>query len=244
MPNKIFLATLAADGIFLATGCLELGFSLIVRSQMNNAPQDGQEAVRNLLYQGFPLTAGIVNAAFILAAFFFTFPGLISPMRGWLKVGGYMITFCGLFTLCVGVYLWVMTLRVKESFFPTFVAQDPAVQQLIQKSVWAWTSRMKRQAPRLTRALQFECCGYFNHTTPAFVTDATCPSPAAAALISGCGTAISSFANVFIDNIFTAVFGMVGVDAVLILAIACLLKDRKERERYSHIDEKSGYRQI
>jgi hypothetical protein len=35
-----------------------------------------------------------------------------------------------------------------------------------------------------------------------------------------------------------------GVDAVLILATACLLKDRKERERYRHIDEKSGYRGI
>lgn len=35
-----------------------------------------------------------------------------------------------------------------------------------------------------------------------------------------------------------------GVDAILILCIACLAKDRKERERYRHIDEKSGYRQI
>lgn len=32
-----------------------------------------------------------------------------------------------------------------------------------------------------------------------------------------------------------------GIDVVLIMAIACLLKDRKERERYRHIDEKSGY---
>lgn len=57
---------------------------------------------------------------------------------------------------------------------------------------------------------QFNCCGYYNYTTPAFVTDLTCPSLAAAALLRGCGTAISSFGNVFIDNIFTAVFGMVG----------------------------------
>lgn len=135
MPNKVFLAALAVDIVFLATGCLELGFCLVVRSQMNNAAQDGQEAVRNLLYQSFPLTAGIVNAAFIIAAFVFTLPGLISPMRGWLKFGGYMVTVCGLFTLCVGVYLWVMTLRVKESFFPTYVAQDPTVQQLMQESV-------------------------------------------------------------------------------------------------------------
>ena len=136
MPNKVFLAALAADVVFLLTGCLELGFCLVVRSQMNNSPQDGQEAVRNLLYQDFPLIAGIVNAAFIIAAFVFTLPGLISPMRGWLKVGGYMVTSCGLYTLCVGVYLWVLTLKVKDSFFPTYAAQDPAVQLLMQDSVW------------------------------------------------------------------------------------------------------------
>lgn len=35
-----------------------------------------------------------------------------------------------------------------------------------------------------------------------------------------------------------------GIDAILVLSIACLLKDRKERERYRHIDEKSGFRQF
>lgn len=100
---------------------------------------------------------------------------------------------------------------------------------------------------------------------PAFVTDETCTSPAAAALSRGCATAISSFSNIHIDNIFTVVFGVVGkhlqtppvsnpdmlilhpptgIDAIFVLCIACLLKDRKERERYRHIDEKSGYRQI
>ncbi|UNI24187.1 hypothetical protein JDV02_009954 [Purpureocillium takamizusanense] len=221
MPNKVFLAALAADVLFLATGCIQLGFCLIVRGLMNDVPSDGTEAVRNLLYRRFPLTAGIVNAALIIATFVFTVPGMMSPVRGWLKAGGYLITICGLYTLCVGVFLWIMTLRIKDAFFETYVDQTPAVQSLIQDS--------------------FECCGYFNRTTPAFVTDNTCPSPAAAALLRGCATAISSFANIFIDNIFTAVFGMVGVDAVLILAIACLLKDRKERERYRHIDEKAGY---
>lgn len=135
MPNKVFLAALAANIIFLGTGCLELGFSLVVRSQLFNKPQDGQEAVRLLLYQGFPLTAGIVNASFIIAASVFTLIGLMSPMRGWLKAGGYAVALCGLFTLCVGVFLWISTLRIKDAFFPVYVDQDPVVQQLIQTSV-------------------------------------------------------------------------------------------------------------
>lgn len=35
-----------------------------------------------------------------------------------------------------------------------------------------------------------------------------------------------------------------GVDAVFILSIAALVKVRKERERYRHIDEKGGFQQF
>ncbi|QPH18839.1 hypothetical protein C2857_003939 [Epichloe festucae Fl1] len=224
MANNVFITTLGINILFLATGALQLGFSLIAKSQIGNQPKGGHEAILTLLFGMFPLTAGIVNGAFILATFAFTLLGLMSPMRAWLKAGGYMIVICGLFTLCLGVYLWVMTLRIKDGFFATYLVLKPDVQSLIQQS--------------------FQCCGYYNATTPAFITDPACPSPAAAALVRGCGSAISSFSNLSIDNVFTTLFGMVGVDAILILSIACLLKDRKERERYRNIDEKSGYRTI
>lgn len=74
------------------------------------------------------------------------------------------------------------------------------------------------------------------------MTDTTCTSPASAALMRGCAGPISSFANVFVDDIFTGVFGMAGVDLLLILATACLLKDRKEAERFRYIDAKSERR--
>ncbi|KAH7118425.1 hypothetical protein EDB81DRAFT_817410 [Dactylonectria macrodidyma] len=224
MVNKVFLATVVADILFLASGILELVFSLVGRSQMNDAPSDGEHATRNLLYQRFPFTAGIVNAAFILVTFAATLPGLVMPARSILKVSGYMVTLCAIFTMCVGIFLWVMTLKIREQFFDIYIAQEPEVQSLIQNT--------------------FECCGYFNSTAPAFVMDSTCTSPASGALLRGCATSIASFSNLHISNIFTVVFGIVGVDAIFILCIACLLKDRKERERYRHIDEKAGYRQI
>lgn len=55
----------------------------------------------------------------------------------------------------------------------------------------------------------------------------------------GCAAPISSFANVFVDDIFTAAFGMAGVDAALLLATACLLKERKEQARFRYIDQKA-----
>lgn len=135
MANKVFTTTLGISLLFLASGCLELGFSLVVRNMMSNRPESGQEAVRNLLYQMFPLTAGIANGAATLATFAFTLLGLMSPMRSWLKAGGYLITMCGLFTLCLGVYLWIMTLRLKDGFFPTYLELEPGVQSLVQQSV-------------------------------------------------------------------------------------------------------------
>ena len=149
-----------------------------------------------------------------------TIPGIVLPTRKWLKIGVVMTTVCAIFSMILGLWLWILTLETKESFQLLWLAQPAAVQDLMQT--------------------QFACCGYLNSTSPAFVTDATCPSPAAAALMRGCSAPITSYVNVFIDDIFTAVFGIVAVDAVFVVTAACLLKDRKERERFRHIDEKSS----
>jgi hypothetical protein len=72
----------------------------------------------------------------------------------------------------------------------------------------------------------------------------------------------STFANNFLDMIFTGAFGIVGmssmhdisvdtsltmgtgVDVALIFATMMLNRDRSEKERYRHIDEKTGARAI
>ncbi|ORY67275.1 uncharacterized protein BCR38DRAFT_153943 [Pseudomassariella vexata] len=222
MVNKVLAAFVAIDGLFATMGAVMLGFSVIVLNTCFNEPTEGEEAARDLLYRTFPLTAGIVNAIFTLLIFLVTLPALSTPARGWLKFAGYLIVADAIFTLIIGLDLWIITLRTKEVFHDIWIAQPAAIQDLLQT--------------------EFQCCGFFNSTSPAFVTDATCPSPAAAALLKGCSTPLTSFGNIFIDNIFTAVFGMVGIDVALIMATACLLKDRKERERFRYIDEKAGIR--
>lgn len=135
MPDKVFLTTLAADALFLATGGIQLGFCLVVQSHLNDVPKTGHEATRSFLYHEFPFTAGIVNGSFILVTFLLTIPGLLMSVRTWLKASGYMITVCGIFTLCIGVFLWILTLRVKEDLFPVFSSADESIQSLIQTSV-------------------------------------------------------------------------------------------------------------
>lgn len=155
-----------------------------------------------------------------------------------------MTTFSAMFSMIIGLYLWILTLKTKDDFAPLWMAQSAAVQDLMETTVSNSPlppPTFPLNNPKLTPLPppQFSCCGYFNSSSPAFVTNPTCPSPAAAALMRGCATPITSFANIFIDDIFTAVFGMVGIDAVFVMATACLLKERKERERFRHIDEKS-----
>ena len=71
----------------------------------------------------------------------------------------------------------------------------------------------------------------------------------------------SNFANSFLDLIFTAIFGLAGMwisylntltlrlmslgaDLALFLSVLVVLKDRAEKQRYRHIDEKNGFRGI
>ncbi|CAK7265209.1 hypothetical protein SEPCBS119000_001395 [Sporothrix epigloea] len=222
MANKVLIAYIVADILFAIMGGLMLSFSIIVKNELSTTglPADGVAVVRNLLYSRFPLTAGIINGIFYFVTFVCTIPAMIMSGRGWLAFSGYMVLITALFSLVIGLDLWIITLDIKEQFTPVWSAQTAQVQDLVQTA--------------------FGCCGYLNSTSPAFVTDSTCPSPAAAALVRGCATPISSFSNVFVDDIFTGVFGMVGICALLILATSCLSKDRKERKRFQYIDDKMG----
>lgn len=56
MANKIQVAYLVANGLFLLMGVFILAFSIIVTNIRGEDPSNGRQAARNLLYQGFPLT--------------------------------------------------------------------------------------------------------------------------------------------------------------------------------------------
>jgi len=113
-------------------------------------------------------------------------------------------------------------------------------------------------ATKMLTYVQFKCCGWMNSTSPPFVTDNVCPTAAAAAQQVGCVVPFWSFANSFLDIVFTSLFGIVGMsrqpiisrllltsvalDGILFLSTVVVLKDRAQKERYRLIDEKTGLR--
>lgn len=216
----VYSTFVIADFLFLAGGALILAYSLIEETNMTTAPTK-ETIVRNLLLIYSPNTAGIVNAGFIFFGFLVSIPGLILPStRGWLKFFGGMVVINALFTMIIGLTIWFHTLKTRSEFSGVYAALPSASQSLIQQSL--------------------DCCGYESSTSPMFVTDSVCTSASVAAMKGGCISPFSSKANVILDVIFTAAFGIVGVDAIVFLSILMLLQERKEQERYRHIDEKNG----
>lgn len=81
------------------------------------------------------VTAGVVNAIMIFATFALTLPAIAMPTRGWLKISSYLVVINALFSVVVGLYLWITTLRTKETFSPIWNAQTSQVQDEMQTAV-------------------------------------------------------------------------------------------------------------
>ena len=170
-------------------------------------------------------TAAGINAIFIFATFLLSLPAVMaSTHRLFLKIHGYMVVFCALFTMIVGLLIWFQTLKTRSNLAGVWGDQAAQVQSLLQQ--------------------KFQCCGYTNAQTPPFIKDNTCTNTLVANSLQGCVTPFSNFANNYLDLIFTAAFGIAAIDVLLLLSVACLVKDRKEKERFRLIDQKSDFAPI
>lgn len=140
--------------------------------------------------------------------------------RGWLRLQGFMTVFCALFTLILGLFIWYDTLQTGKNLNRVWGGLSTDMQSLLQQ--------------------RFRCCGYTDSQTPHFIVDALCTDSFTASQKQGCVGPFSVFANTHLDIIFTAAFGIVGVDVLLLLCTTMVIKYRNELKRYRHIDEKIG----
>ncbi|EEH06334.1 tetraspanin [Histoplasma capsulatum G186AR] len=224
MVNSILATFLVSEGLFVLGGALILAVALISKSQLGvEATLDNVAHI--LLLSHCPITPAIVNAGFIFFTFIISLPAImLGTVRVWLKIHGWFVVASGIFTLCLGLSIWFETLKTRSKLEIMWNAQPAAIQSLLQQ--------------------RFDCCGYLNSTSPPFQVDRICPNPLVAAQKAGCVGPFSNYANHFLDVIFTADFGVVAIDAILLLCIAIVLKDQKDRERYRQIDLKNGFETI
>lgn len=239
--NKLVLVFITFDALFVLGGAVIFAVVMMTRSSMNAGPTLNSVATDMLLSQS-PLTgtvlpirppyssqhtdttlgAATVNAIFIFTTFAVSLPAIIFPKnRILLNLHGWLVVICALFTLVVGLDIWYKTLKTRSNLAVAWGQQTAQTQSLLQQ--------------------RFNCCGYLNSTAPPFQKDTTCTNALVAAQKSGCVTPFSKFANQYLDIVFTADFGIVAIDVILLLCVAMVLKQRKEKERYRLIDEKLGW---
>jgi hypothetical protein len=86
MPNKVALAYMVSNFLFVLMGIFVLAFSVIVENIQNEEPLNGRQAARNLLYQRFPLRGKCDRCVQICVDKRWRLTEcsqLVSPMPGW-----------------------------------------------------------------------------------------------------------------------------------------------------------------
>lgn len=152
MRDNILLTYVIVDLLFVVSGGLLLIFALETESMTTDAPTVTTVA-RNLLLMQCPLSgpssnfikiengfnklvAAIGNAVLIFVTFLVSVPAMVMPMtRGWLKLHGYMVVVCAVFTLILGLSIWFETLKTRSRLATIWNNQPAATQSLIQQEV-------------------------------------------------------------------------------------------------------------
>jgi len=220
MPSGVTISFLVAEALFLGSGILLTVVTMLWKKEMATAPTVNS-AARMVLINHFPMQVLLANGILIFFTCLLSIPAMVMPTsRGWLKLHGWFVVICAIMTMVLGINEWLQTLTARANLATIWGTQPYTVQSLLQT--------------------KFQCCGYKDYKTPPFVLDSTCPSTAEAAKSMGCIGPFSVFAQTYLNLIFTAAFGIVGLDMVLVLCLAMLVKKRKEILRYRRIDEKRG----
>ncbi|RPB23954.1 hypothetical protein L211DRAFT_837823 [Terfezia boudieri ATCC MYA-4762] len=220
MPSGVTTTFIIAEALFLGTGVMIAVATVLWMKEVNNAPTTSSVA-RLILISHFPMQALLANAIMIFITTLNSVPALLMPTsRVWLKFHGWLVVLCAIFTLILGLNEWLQTLTTRANLLTYWGQQPDNVQSLVQE--------------------KFNCCGYTNYTTPPFITDSVCPSAEIAAARGGCVGPFAQYAERFLNLVFTAAFGVVGLDMLLLLSLAMVIKRRKESLRYRRIDEKRG----
>lgn len=222
MKNYILAVFNFFNVAFLFSGVLILTY--VVLAEKERAEVRTIENVSNWVVMKIcPMKTAIVNAALIFITFMVAIPALFKPLsRGCLRIHGWLIVLCAILTLVIGLTIWYNTLRTIANFGELWNKETIEVQALLQS--------------------RFNCCGYNNSPSSLpFIQGETCPDAVVAALKGGCVGPMSSYANKYLGRLFTTAFGFVGLDVVLLLCAAVVLKQREEMARYLAAREKNDW---
>lgn len=174
--TRLSLGFAAANLLYGASGVVILVASLIFSNKINqNIVNSKSVAATALALKPVDLRFGIATSILIFVPILFAIPGTITNSRKLLRTSSIFNVVSVLATLTLGLSVWFVTL-IERSEFLVF-----------------W----QRQSLLSTAAIQdrFNCCGYFNSTSPSFVVSTACPTSVLAAVKQGCYLPFTNFAD-------------------------------------------------
>ncbi|KAK6354891.1 phospholipid scramblase 1 [Orbilia brochopaga] len=219
--NTLLIVYVLVDIIFLGTSIGLIIAGQMFMHHMDNLPLSVNDSPYVILLYYLPCVPIFVNGIISAATFLLSLPALALPMSlVWLRIHGWFVMICAVYSLVLGVLVWVDTLTERAAMFQAWKDIGPSVQTLLQE--------------------RFQCCGYISAMEPLFVTDDVCPNALVASQTKPCVGPFTAFQDEFFNTVFTILFGIVAVDFVMLCCTAMVINQRREQRRYRKIDEKRG----
>ena len=162
MPSGVTTSFIVTETLFLGTGVMITIATVLWMNEMNSAPTI-DSVTRHILISHFPMQGNkltnnpseceseklrlvantflfapalLANAIVIFFTVLLSIPALIIPTsRGWLKVHGWFVVICAIFTLILGLNEWLQTLTTRADLLHVWGKQPDNFQSLVQQKV-------------------------------------------------------------------------------------------------------------
>jgi len=222
VDKRLSLTYALTNILFIASGAVTVAISIIWKADAINDPTVGP-IEQHIIFLMTPTMFGLAAGIITLVAGLSSLPPLVMPSsRGWLHIHSWLCVFASLSLLVLGLKIWTLTLDEKNNISAAYASASTATIEALQE--------------------RYNCCGFFNSTAPDFVISPNaCPNEVIASARQGCVIPLQPYADLFLDRLFTTLFGFVGIGTCAILAGAMLLKARSTEARYVRIAEKGIY---
>lgn len=124
----------------------------------------------------------------------------MSASRGWLRIHAWSVFIASIALLVVGLEIWTLTLNEKLNIFNAFNQTSAATIQALEE-------RVCKPRVSLLTLFKFNCCGFYNSTSPPFVISPNaCPNELVAATRSGCIIPLRPYADLYLNRFFVMFF--------------------------------------
>lgn len=207
------------DLCLLAAGAITVALSLVWRQP---------NLLMNMVFSKSDLTAGLILGISLMVTFFVSIAAIIQPnhVTMGLIILNWTLIVDALGIVIIGSFIWYYTLGERANFQVIFNALPTAQKIALQD--------------------QLKCCGYFGIDDSivggSFCQNSTFIQTTVNTTSNFCVTPITNFADSSLNLTFTTVYGFMAIVLSLFLASLCVIKVRKEIERFKKIDAKRGGR--